>query len=301
MIDLILTGSIRAGTSVLYASLGEVVSQRAGVINLGTEGSMLAGALGAFAVTASTGNPWLGILAGGCCGGLLALVHAFLVIHRHANQLATGLTVMFFAMGLTAFFGRGFVNVQINGFEPYRIPFLGDIPWLGPILFQHDPLTYFSFILVPALGWLLFKSRWGIILRATGEREEVVFAYGISPVLIKYAAVVCGGFLAGVGGAQLSTAYTHTWVENMTQGKGIVAVALVIFAAWRPSRAMLGAYLFGGAQALQLLVQQQGYEISPFLLFMVPYVLTIVALYVVERRRQGQIPEALGKVFSGTG
>ncbi|HEY0828877.1 MAG TPA: ABC transporter permease [Bacilli bacterium] len=297
----ICTGGVRAGTSVLYASLGELIAERAGVINLGTEGSMLSGALGAFAVTAWTGNPWLGILAGGAGGALTALVHAFLVITRNANQLASGLTVMFFAMGVTAFLGRGFVSKQIHGFEPYPIPLLSDIPVLGPILFNHDVMTYFSFILVPLLWLLLFKSRWGIIVRATGEREEVVYAYGFSPKMIRYLAVIAGGCLAGIGGAQLSIAYTHTWVENMTAGKGIIAVALVIFASWRPSRAMLGAYLFGGAQALQIIVQQNGYPVSPFLLLMTPYVLTLIALYVVERRQRSQIPEGLSKVFTGSG
>jgi ABC-type uncharacterized transport system permease subunit len=295
------TGAIRAGTSVLYASLGELIAERAGIVNLGTEGSMLGGALGAFAVTVWTGNPWLGALAGGFCGAVLALIHGFLVISRRANALASGLTVMFFAIGLTSFLGRGFVNKQINGFEPISIPLLSDIPLLGPLLFQHDGLTYVSFVLVPLLWYLIFKTRIGVILRATGEREEVVYTYGFSPKWIRYAAVMTGGFLAGVGGAQLSTAYTHTWVENMTQGKGIVAVALVIFAAWKPAKALLGAYLFGGAQALQLVIQQQGYDISPFLLFMTPYVLTLIALFFVERRQRSQMPEGLSKVFTGTG
>jgi ABC-type uncharacterized transport system permease subunit len=295
------TGAIRAGTSVLYASLGELIAERAGVVNLGTEGSMLGGALGAFAVTVWSGNPWLGALAGGLFGALLALIHAFLVISRKANALASGLTVMFFAIGLTSFLGRGFVNKQINGFEPIAIPFLSKIPFVGPLLFQHDGLTYISILLVPTLWFLIFKTRIGVILRATGEREEVVFTYGFSPKLIRYCAVMAGGFLAGIGGAQLSTAYTHTWVENMTQGKGIVAVALVIFAAWRPAKALLGAYLFGGAQALQLVIQQQGYDISPFLLFMTPYVITLLALYLVARKQRSQMPEGLSKVFTGAG
>jgi general nucleoside transport system permease protein len=298
MID-IFTGAIRSGTSVLYASLGELIAQRAGVINLGTEGSMLAGALGAFAATVYTGNPWLGILIGGLCGAAMSSIHAFLVITRNANQLASGLTVMFFGIGVTAFFGRDLVSKQINGFEPLAIPGLSKIPILGPILFNHDILTYLSFILVPLIWLLLFKTRWGVILRATGEKEEVVYAYGVNPKLIRYLAVLAGGFLAGLGGAQLSTAFTHTWVENMAQGRGIIAVALVIFASWLPYRAMLGAYLFGGAQALQLVVQQSGVHISPFLLFMTPYVLTLVAMYIVERKQRSRMPEGLSKVFTG--
>lgn len=301
IVEDLLTGTVRAGTSVLFASLGELIAERSGVVNLGTEGSMLAGALGAFAATAWTGNPWAGAAAGILCGAGMALIHAFLVIARRANQLASGLTVMFFGMGLTAFLGRGFVQTQINGFDPVAVPLLSDIPFAGSILFKHDPLTYVSFGLVPLVWYFLFRTRAGIVLRATGEREDAVYAGGHSPILVRYAAVAAGGGLAGLGGAQLSIAYTHTWVENMTQGKGVVAVALVIFAAWRPVRAMLAAYLFGGAQALQLIVQQQGYEISPYLLFMVPYLLTLLALFIVERRRISRVPEALGHVFTGSG
>jgi ABC-type uncharacterized transport system permease subunit len=301
MIIDIFTGAVRSGTSVLFASLGELIAQRAGVVNMGTEGSMLAGALGAFAATAYTGNPWLGILCGGLCGAAMALIHAFLVITRNANQLASGLTVMFFGIGVTAFFGRSLVSKQINGFEPLAIPGLSKIPFLGPVLFHHDILTYISFILAPIIWFMLYKTRWGVILRATGEKEEVVYAYGVNPKFIRYLAVLAGGFLAGLGGAQLSTAFTHTWVENMTQGRGIIAVALVIFASWLPYRAMLGAYLFGGAQALQLAVQQTGAPISPFLLFMTPYVLTLVAMYIVERKQRSLMPEGLSKVFTGAG
>jgi ABC-type uncharacterized transport system permease subunit len=300
MIAEILTGAVRSGTSVLYASMGELISERAGVINLGTEGSMVAGALGGFAFTVWTGNPWLGALGGGICGGLISLIHAFLVISRGANQLASGLTLMFLGLGLTAFFGRSFVSQSIVGFNTVDIPLLSDLPWVGPILFKHDPLTYISFLLVPLVWLLLFRTRIGVILRAVGERDEVVYAYGISPKLVRYLAVAAGGFLAGVGGTQLSVAFTHSWVEGMTSGRGIVAAALVIFASWLPLRAMLGAYLFGGAQALQLVLQSRGVDVSPFLLFMLPYVLTLAALFIVERRQKARMPEGLSQVFTGT-
>ncbi|GAB6926691.1 ABC transporter permease [Paenibacillus sp. JCM 10914] len=301
MIADILTGAIRSGTSVMLASQGELISERAGVINLGTEGSMLCGALGGFAFTVWTGNPWIGVLAGGVAGMLISAIHAFLVLTCGANQLATGLTIMFFGMGVTSFLGRGFVSEQIVGFNPVPIPVLSDIPFIGGILFNHDPLTYLSILLVPCLWYVLFRTRLGIILRATGERQEVLFASGINPKVVRYLAVMAGGFLAGVGGVQLSVAFTHSWIENMTQGRGVVAVALVIFAAWKPARAMLGAYLFGAAQALQLTVQQQGLPISPFFLFMVPYLLTLAALLIVERRKHSLMPESLGKVFAGDG
>ncbi|MGN8644899.1 ABC transporter permease [Gracilibacillus sp. HCP3S3_G5_1] len=301
MIIEILTGAIRAGTSVLYATTGELISERAGVINLGTEGSMIAGAMTAFVATSATGNPWLGFLAGGLAGLLLSFVHAFLVIERKANQLATGLTIMFFGIGLTAFFGRSLVDKQINGFEVIRIPVLSDIPFIGTILFSHDVLTYLSFLLVPAVWFFLFRTRWGIILRGAGENDKVVYAYGKSPRFVRYLAVMAGGFLAGLGGAQLSTAFTHTWIEDMTQGRGIIAVALVIFASWLPFRAMLGAYLFGGAYALQLALQGIGIDISQFILFMLPYVLTLVAMFIVERKQRNMMPLGLKDVFEGGG
>lgn len=293
----ILTNAIRAGTSVLYASSGEVIAQRSGVINLGVEGSMLAGALCAFAVTAWTGNPWYGVLCGGISGALMALLHAFLVITQNANQLASGLAIMFFGQGITAYFGRSYVSRQIKGFEPIELPFLSDIPIIGSILFHHDILTYLSMLMVPLIWVFLFLTKWGVILRATGERDEVVFADGRSPKLIRYVAVVVGGFLAGVGGAQLSIAFSHTWMEYMIQGRGFIAVILVIFGSWLPERAMLGAYLFGGSQALIVSLQGRGYDVSSFLLFMIPYVLTLVVLLIVERRKWSPMPEALKKVF----
>lgn len=300
MIADILAGAIRSGTSVMLASQGELISERAGVINLGIEGSMLCGALGGFAVTVWTGNPWLGTLAGGMCGLLISLIHAFLVLTCGANQLATGLTIMFFGMGVTAFFGKDFVSQQIVGFNAVPIPILSELPFIGKILFNHDPLTYLSILLVPVLWYLIFRTRLGVILRTSGERSDVLFASGINPTFVKYAAVLAGGFLAGIGGAQLSIAYTHSWVENMVAGRGVVAVALVIFASWKPGKAMIGAYLFGAAQAMQLTIQQQGLAISPYFLFMFPYVLTLVALLIVERRKQSQTPEALGKVLAGS-
>lgn len=300
MIAAVLAGAIRSGTSVLFACLGEVVAERAGVINLGAEGSMLAGALVAFAVTARSGSAWLGVAAGAVAGALLALVHAYLTIARRANQLATGLAVMILAQGVTSFFGRSYVGKQIRGLDPVQIPGLSDLPFAGPVLFRHDLLTYAAMLLAPALWYLLYRTRWGLVLRSTGEREEVVYACGYSPARVRYAAVAIGGLLAGIGGAQLSVAYTLNWVENMTQGRGVVAVALVIFASWSPLRALLGSYLFGGALALQLFLQARGTGVSPFLLSMTPYVLTLLVLLVVGQRRHA-MPEGLRSVFAGAG
>lgn len=300
MIESVLIGAIRSGTSVLFASLGENISEKAGIVNLGTEGSMLIGAMTAFAITSSSGNPWLGLGAGAAAGGLLALVHAFLVIQRGANQLASGLTVMFLAQGLTAYFGREYVSKQIDGFDAWAIPGLSSIPVIGNILFNHDPITYLSVILVGVVTYIFYRTQWGLVLRSTGERPDVVFANGYRPARVQYLAVLAGGALAGLGGAQLSTAFTMNWVEGMTQGRGLVAVALVIFAGWRPIRVAAAAYLFGGAVALQLTLQANGYGVSPFLMSMIPYVLTLVVFILITRGRRSSMPEALSKVFSGS-
>jgi simple sugar transport system permease protein len=290
-------GAVRGGTSILYAALGETVSERAGVINLGTEGCMLVGALAAYAITAQTGNPWIGVLAGAAAGGALALVHAVLVLSRGANQLATGLVVLFLGLGLTSLFGAAYVGRAINSFKPINIPLLGNLPGVGKILFRHDPLTYLSYAAGPAVWWVLYRSRWGHIVRGAGERQEVLAAYGHSPLRVRYLAVVTGGALAGIGGAQLSTAYANAWFENMTQGRGFIAVALVIFAAWHPMRAVAGAYLFGAALALSPALQARGYGFNQFALDAIPYVVTIGVLVFLGRRRVDAAPEGLRKVF----
>ena len=301
LLEDVLVGTIRSGTSVLFAAQGEVISERAGIINLGTEGCMLMGAFSAFAVTAGTGSPYIGILAGAGAGALLGLLHGFIVITRGANQLASGLAITFLALGVTAMLGTSYVDRSINSLDIMAIPFLSDVPFIGPVLFEHDPLTYFGLVLGPLLWLFLFRTRWGLILRATGERGAVAYAYGHSPTLVRYLAVGAGGALAGVGGAQLILAYTLNWVENLTVGRGFVAVALVIFAAWDPLRATLGAFVFGGALSLQLQLQARGVDISPFLLDMTPYVLTIVILVVASRGRVQRAPGEIRAVFGTAG
>ncbi|MER7279265.1 ABC transporter permease [Dactylosporangium sp. NPDC000244] len=295
------TGAVRGGTSILFVALGETIAERAGVVNLGAEGSMLTGALAAYAVTAETGDPLLGAAAGAAAGALLALVHAVLVLSRGANQLANGLVVLFLGLGLTSLFGAAYVGRSITTFEPYAVPLLSDIPVLGPVLFDHDPLTYASYLVAPAMWWLLYRSRWGLALRAAGERPEVLRTYGRSPLLVRYLAVVAGGLLAGIGGAQLSTAYANAWFENMTAGRGFIAVSLVIFAAWHPLRAVAGAYLFGAALALSPALQARGIGLNQFVLDALPYLVTLIALVVLGRRRGNTAPESLAKVFDMTG
>jgi len=258
---------------------------------------MLCGALAAYAAGIATGSPWIGVLAGIAAGALLATVHAFMVLGRGSNQIATGLVVTFMGIGLTGLFGQAYVGQAVVGFENMPIPGLSELPFLGPILFDHDPLTYLSFIIAPLTWVFLFRTRSGLKVRTAGERAEVLHAFGTSPTKVRFYAIVAGGALAGLGGAQLSTAQALNWSENMTAGRGFVAVALVIFAAWNPLMAIGGAYLFSGAVALELQLQARGSQISPFLLDAMPYLLVIVVLAALGRRRRHAAPEELDRVF----
>ena len=291
------TGAVRGGTSILFAALGETIAERAGVVNLGVEGSMLCGALAAYAVAAETGNLWVGLVAGALAGALLSAIHAFFVLSRGSNQLATGLVVMFLGLGLTSLFGAAYVKANVTTMPTWDIPVLSSIPWIGEVFFKQDPITYLSYLAVPACWWLLFRARWGTLLRAAGERREVLTTYGHPATLIQYVAVIGGGLLAGVGGAQLSIAYTGAWFEGMTQGRGFIAVAVVMFASRQPFRVQAGAYLFGAALALSPALQARGYSINQFALDAAPYVVTIVVLVIFGKRQSAETPAELQKVF----
>ena len=293
----VLSGAVIGGTSILYAGVGESFAESAGVVNLGTEGCMLVGALAGYAVASEMSNPWMGALAGALAGGMLAALHAFMVLRRQANQLATGLVVLFLGLGLTSLFGATYVSKSSRPFEDWPVPLLSKIPWVGEILFQHDPLTYLSYGLIPLAWWVLYRSRWGLLIRGAGERKEVLATYGHAVGWVQFAAVTVGGVFAGVGGAQLSTAYAHAWFENMTQGRGFVACAVVIFAARNPIKVAGGAYLFGAALALSPALQARGYGVNQFALNAIPYVLIIAVLVALGRRRAAQQPEGLQAVF----
>jgi len=294
-----LTNAISSGTSVLYGIYGETITERSGIVNLGTEGSMILGAIVAYAVTANTGSIGLAIIAAMLAGGLLALVHAYLTITRKANQLASGLTLMFLGLGIAAFYGREYVSVSIQGLSKLPIPGLSQIPVIGDAIFNQDLLTYLSFVLCPVLWWFLYKTRKGLFIRAAGEDKEVVHAYGKNPNSLRYFATVLGGMISAIGGAQLSIAYTKTWSEGMTNGRGIIAVSLVVLAKYNPKKAMIGAYVYGGAQALNVFLQSQGVEISPFLLMMLPYVITLAALLISSLRKGSDAPAELKNVIGG--
>ena len=288
-----LTGAVGPGVSVLYAVYGELITERAGRINLGMEGCLLTGACFGFLTAAETGSAGLGALAGMAAGGLLASIHAGLVVFRDTNQLATGLALTLFAGGITAYAGRDYVDSIIDGLNPIAIPVLTDIPVLGEALFRQDILAYISYVLGPLIWFVLQYTRWGLSLRAVGENAAVAFAAGRSPAVLQLTAIVLGGALAGLGGAQLSVGLTHTWAEGMTAGRGFIAVALVIFGLWSPLRGMAGAFLFGGAVGLQLQLQALGAPVSPFLLDMLPYLLTLGVLTVWTGAAGRAMPEGL--------
>lgn len=292
-----LTGAVGPGISVLYATYGEVVTERSGRINLGVEGCMLMGAAFSFITTVETGNVALGVLAGALAGGLLSLVLALLVVTRQANQLATGIALTFLGLGITSFAGRSYVAASISGLDPVPIPWLSSVPILGEALFEQDILTYIAYGLGPLLWAALRFTRWGLSLRAVGESSDVAYAAGRNPALLQYTATVLGGMLAGVGGAHLSLALTHSWSEGMTRGRGFIAVGLVIFGMWSPLRAMVGALLFGAAIGLELQLQTISAPVSPFVLAMLPYVITLGVLSVWTGAALRAMPEGLKAVF----
>jgi len=295
----LLSGTIMYGVPLLYATLGEVIGQRAGMVNLGLEGILLIGASIGFAVNVQTGNPWLGICAAIAAGAVFNLVYAFLVIERKANQLASGLTVMFLGTGLSAMIGRAFVGSGIAGLPRYRLPGLSALPWISRTMFNYDLLVYLS-IPIAVLVWVgLYRTRWGLGLRSVGENPSAAFAAGRKIEVLKcHAAILCGA-LGGLAGAHLSIALARTWTEGMTGGRGYIAVCLVIFSKWHPIRAIFGALLFGGAVTLQLQLQAAGTVISPFLLNMIPYVVTLGVLLLWSGSRRFAAPGALGRVYSG--
>ena len=296
----VLSSAIFSGVSLLYVTLGEVVDERSGIVNLGLEGVLLVSASSGFAVTVLSGNPFLGVLIAMLIGGLMNMILGDLVIHRRANQLASGLALMFFGFGLSALIGKPYVGAKINGLPRIPIPGLSELPRLYTSLFSFDILIYLALPTAIFIWWLLFRTRWGLGLRAVGENADTAFASGRDPRLLRYQALFLGGLLAGLGAAHLSIAYTMNWTEYMTAGRGFIAVALVIFSRWHPLRAIVGALLFSGAVAFQLLLQSSGVQISPFLLDTIPYVLTLLVLIAWGGNRKQSAPASLGRVYHGT-
>jgi ABC-type uncharacterized transport system permease subunit len=296
-----LIGGVDGGTAILLPALGELLGERAGVVNLGTEGAMLAGALSAYAVTQSSGYIVLGLIAGVAGGALVGAAHSWITIRRGGDQIASGLVLWFLALGITSVFGTTYVGTVITPLPNLAIPGLSSIPWVGPILFDHDILVYFGYVLVALIWFVFYRTRVGLTLRATGERPEVVAATGGKPGLVQFLAVTIGAGLGGLGGAQLSIGYVGNWFDNMTSGYGFVAVAVVLFAAWRPVRVLGGAYLFGIVLAMASVLQAHGVAVNQYLLDALPYLVTLLVLAVFARRGRSDTPEALERSLSRSG
>lgn len=293
----ILAASITAGTPILFAALGELITERSGIMNLGVDGMMLVGAVTGFMVSVNSGNPWLGVAGALVAGGLLALIHAYLTITLRANQVVSGLALTLFGTGLSDYLGKAYVGMRADHtFVKFAVPFLSEIPIVGPVVFKQDALIYLSYLLVILTALYLYKTRAGLFLRALGENPAAVDSVGVNVFRLRCLYVVVGGALAGLGGAYLSLAYAPCWLENMTAGRGWIAVALVIFAIWDPWRALAGSYLFGGVDALGFHLQVIGLPVSIFLLNMLPYIFTILVLIIVLIRKGGRLasPQALG-------
>lgn len=292
--------AVKSSAGVLFAALGEIVAERSGVLNLGVEGMMLAGALAGAAAGIATGSLALAVLAGMAAGLLLSAVHAAFAVGLGANQTLSGLALAILGTGLASFLGRPFLGEVGVRFKPWALPLLSDIPWLGQALFRQTAPVYLGYLLVPLLGWFLFRSRLGLMVRAAGEDAVSADAMGVRVSRIRWACTLFGGAMAGLGGAYLSLSYTPGWKENMTGGQGWIAIAMVIFATWRPWRAAAGALLFGLLTALQFFFQATGVEVVPVVVLrMLPYLLTIAVLCAVMRlgRGQGGAPAALGLPF----
>ena len=289
--------AVTAGTTLVYAALGEVVAERAGVLNLGVEGSMLVGAVSGFMAMNSTGSLALGVLVALGAGALMGLLHAVLTVSLRASQIVAGLALTIFGTGLSAYLGRNVVGLPARAsFSTIDIPGLHDIPWLGPIFFEQNLLVYIAYGLVVAAWIVLFRLRLGLHLRAVGESAGTADAMGVGVVYMRYGAVMFGGALAGLAGAYLSLARSPGWSEGMTAGRGWIAIGLVIFARWSPIGALAGGILFGLMEALDFRAQVCGITTSADLLSMLPYLFTILAVVVAAiagGRRLGA-PAGLG-------
>ena len=300
VLESILITIITASTPLLLASIGELVAERSGVLNLGVEGMMVMGAVVAFAVTQMTGSPYIGALGGIAAGVLMSLLFGFLTLSLVANQVATGLALTILGLGLSGMIGEPYVGVQGIKLEPLLPAWIADIPYVGRVLLGQDIIFYISIALVIGVSWFLFRTRAGLVLRSVGDNHASAHALGLNVIGIRYLAVMFGGACAGLAGAHLSLVYTPQWVENMTAGRGWIALALVVFASWRPYRLLIGGYLFGAVSIGQLHAQAFGIAIPPQFLSALPYVATVLVLIVISQNRRLTLintPASLGKSF----
>jgi len=305
VIEALLLALVTAATPLLLAALGELVAERSGVLNLGVEGMMAVGAVSAFAaahatVAISSGSATLAILAAAVAGGGAALIFAFLTLSLLANQVATGLALTLFGLGVAGLAGEGFVGLPGVALAPLPVPVLSQIPVVGRALFAQDPLFYLSVVLTVAIGAFLFRSRRGLALRAVGDAPAAAHAIGIAVLRTRTLACLFGGVCAGLAGAHLTLVYTAQWIENITAGRGWIALALVVFASWRPLRVAAGAYLFGAVTIAQFHAQALGIAVPSQLLSALPYLATIAVLVIIASNRRFTMvntPAALGQPF----
>ncbi len=300
LVQQICIAALKTGTPLLIIALGELVCEKSGVLNLGQEGMMIMGAMSGFAVAYASDSLFLGICLAMIAGAMMSLIFGLMSLTLNTNQVATGLALTIFGTGLSSFLGDGLVGFTIAGFKAIPIPLLSDIPFVGPLLFNQDILVYSSFIIVAVTWWVLHKTRVGLVIRAVGENPHSANALGIKVIKVRYLAVLFGGAMAGLAGAYMSLSYTPMWMENMAAGRGWIALALVVFASWRIGYLMLGAYLFGFASILHLVMQGFGVDISPNILAMSPYVATVVVMVMISSNALKQklaTPMSLGKPF----
>jgi general nucleoside transport system permease protein len=297
---LLIAASLSAGTPLVLAALGLLLNEKAGVLNLGAEGMMLVAAVAGFAAAFHTGSDLAAFGTAAVVGALAAAVFGALVIGLGANQYATGLALSLLGAGLSAFLGIAYVGKKLADREPFEVPFFADIPFLGVALFKQHPMVYGAMLLAALLAWVLFRTRTGLVLRAVGESPEAAHALGYRVRSIRMLCVMLGGALCGLAGAYLSVAYAPLWVEGMVAGRGWIALALTVFATWRPARVLLGGYLFGGVTMLQLHLQGQGVQIPAQFMSMLPYLATILVLVLISRNPgwiRLNMPASLGKPF----
>lgn len=296
----IVTGTVVAATPLLFAAMGELVVERSGVLNLGIEGMMLIGAVTAFSLSLAGWPAPVAALAAVAAGAASSLLFGGLALTLLANQYAAGIALAILGSGLSAFIGRDFGAAPIEPVGPIHVPVLSEVPFIGPVLFGYDPMVYLALALFGAVWWVLYRTKAGLVIRIIGENPQAAHDVGYRVIPIRYATVVFGGAMAGLGGAYLALAYTPLWVENLTSGRGWIALALVVFASWRPLRVLLGALLFGGVNILQFHAQSRGIGIPSELLSALPYLATILVLVLISRNRRMQkvnFPASLARPF----
>ena len=299
-LELLVAASLNAGTALAIAGIGLLINERAGILNLGAEGLMLVAAVAGFATAVHTGSPWLSFGVGMVAGALLAACFGVLVIWLNTNQVATGLALSIFGGGFSAFVGLPYVSEKLGEQPQFQLPYLADIPFIGPALFRQHPVVYLAMAITAATAWFLYRTRAGLVLRSIGESPESAHALGYPVRKIRLIAVMAGGALCGLAGAYVSVIYTPLWVEGMIAGKGWIALALTTFATWRPARVLLGAYLFGGVTMLQFYLQGRGVHVPSQFLSMLPYLSTVVVLVLISRNAgwiRANMPASLGKAF----